>query len=141
MMRLRFQRDGKARRGTTTVEFAIVFPVFVALVFFFFETWRYQQFQQAVDEAALEAARVAIVPGATATQAQAQGKKLLNGIGAPTATVNVSPNPIAQSTDQVTITVSLPYSDVGLFFKYFAKGKVFTSTLTMDTENKRIGRL
>jgi Flp pilus assembly protein TadG len=141
MKRRRFQCVGRTRRGTTTVEFAFVLPIFIMLVFFFFETWRYQQFQQAVDEAALEAARVAILPGATVAQAQAQGKKLLNGVGAPTATVNVSPNPITQSTDQVTITVSLPYSDVGLFYKYFAKSKVLTSTLTMDTENKRVGRL
>ena len=141
MKRRRFQFVGKTRRGATIVEFAIVFPVFVALMFFFFETWRYQQFQQAVDEAALEAARVAILPGATVAQAQAQGKKLLNGVGAPTATVNVSPSPITQSTDQVTVTVSLPYADVGMFFKYFAKSTVLTSTLTMDTENKRVGRL
>jgi len=123
------------------VEFSLVFPIFLTVVFFFFEAWRFQQFQQTVDQAALEVGRAAIVPGATADEALARGTQLLEAVGAQTAVLSVSPDPITETTDEVTVSVSLPYADVGLFFDFFASDHVFESEVTLETENSRIGRL
>lgn len=116
-------------------------PVFLAVMFFFFETWRFQQLQQTVDQAVLEAARTAIVPGSSATLAQTRATAILQSIGGDAATVTITPNPIIESTDEVTVTVELPNSGVGIFNTFFAPDYTFRSTLTLDTENKRIGRL
>ena len=134
--------SGRSNRcGAASVEFALVIPVFLSIVFFFLETWRFQQVQQTVDQAALEAARAAIIPGATADDARARGNKILQAVSATAATVTVAPDPINQSTDQVTVTVEMSNANVGLFFKYFSSDYVFRSSLTLSTENKRIGRL
>jgi len=130
----------RLRRGATLVEFALVLPVFLLVVFFFFEAWRFMQFQQAVDQAAYEAARVAIVPGATIEEARDQGRAILDSMAAPTATIEITPDPITDATEEVTVTVSLPHADVGLFFDYFTAGYEFVSTITLDHENARIGR-
>jgi Flp pilus assembly protein TadG len=134
-------RNRKPRRGATTVEFALVVPIFILTILFFFETWRFQQIQQVVDHAALEAARVAIVPGATAEAARAKAGQLLAATGADSAEITVAPETLLASTDEVTVTVEVPYSDVGLIYQYFAPSHIFSSTLTLATENSRIGRL
>ncbi len=131
----------KNRRGTALVEFAFVFPVFLSVIFFFFETWRFQQFQQTVDQAVLDTARAAITPGANVDDSVTRGRQLLQSMGGSSATLSVSPDPIEETTDQVTVTGTLPCGDVGLFFQYFASGYVFTSTITLDTENSRVKRI
>ncbi len=131
----------RLRRGATSVEFALVFPVFLTVNFFFFEAWRFQQFQETVDQAALETARAAVVPGATVADARDRGSNLLQAVGAESAELTISPDPITEDTDQVTVTVTVKYRDVGLFFQYFASDYVFTSTLTLNTENSRIKRI
>ena len=67
--------------------------------------------------------------------------KSFQAVSATAATVTVAPDPINQSTDQVTVTVEMSNANVGLFFKYFSSDYVFRSSLTLSTENKRIGRL
>ncbi len=140
MTRTVHRRSRNSRRGATVVEFSVVFSLFMFIVFFFFESWRFMMFQQAVDQAALEAARAAIVPGATVEQANERASMFLNAVGASTATVATTPNPIQPTTEQVTVTVTLPYADVGFFFAHFSQGYVFTSMVTLDHENRRIAR-
>ncbi len=129
------------QRGATAIEFAMVFPIFVVVIFFFFESWRFVQFRDAVDQAALEAGRAAIVPGATAEEARARANTILASVGANSAVVTITPQQLREDTDEVTIDVTLPYADVGLFFQYFASDYDFHTTLTLDTENKRVGRM
>lgn len=128
------------RNGSTTVEFALVLPILMASLMFFFETWRFAEFQHSVDQASLEGARAAITPGATAADAEARARQILDAVGAITATVTVSPDPIIDTTEEVTVFVAQPYSDVGFFFDYFAPNYVFSSTITLDSENKRMGQ-
>jgi hypothetical protein len=130
-----------ARRGTMMVEFSLVFPVFMLVILFFFEAWRVVQCQQTVDQAAFEAARVAIVPGKTVADARARANVILASTNSTQASVTISPDPITESTEQVTVGVTLPLSDVGLFFQYFSPSYTIESVMTLDHENARIGRL
>ena len=85
---------GSRRAGAATVEFAVALPIFFLIILVLFETWRFQQFQQAVDQATLEASRVAILPGATVQDATQAGRVILDAVGAHFATINITPNPI-----------------------------------------------
>jgi Flp pilus assembly protein TadG len=129
------------RAGATTVEFAVALPIFFLIILFFFETWRFQQFQQAVDQATLEASRVAILPGATVQDATQAGRVILDAVGAHSATINITPNPILATTDEVTVSTSVSNQDVGLFFRYFSQSASLSSSLTLPTESARIGRI
>ena len=130
-----------ARRGTTAVEFAVVLPVFIAILLFFFELQRFQQVQHAVNHAALEAGRIAITPGATANNVRNRAVGILNSINAHQHEVVITPATITETTHAVTIDVTVPYAQVGLFFRLFGGGSQLTASLTWPTENSRVGRL
>src|SRR5690606_16732889 len=83
---------GSKRRGTTTVEFAIVCPVLFTFFFLCVEFGRANQVNNAVGYAAYQGCRAAIVPGATSAQAIAAAQTVLatGQIGDATVTVNPS---------------------------------------------------
>ena len=61
------------RTGATAVEFAIVAPVFFLILFAMFEFSRVNVLRHTADNAAYEASRVAIIPGATAADGTLAG--------------------------------------------------------------------
>lgn len=130
----------KPRRGVTTVELAICIPIFFAIIFFFLESWRAMEFQQLVDHAAFEAARAAILPGASASQARTRATEIMTAAGARNATIQVLPATIDETTTNVTVSVSINYGDVGWFFQYFGRAKPLASTITLPHENARLKR-
>lgn len=125
------------RSGALLVETALCLPIFFMTIFFFVEMWRMVQFQQIVDQAALEGARAGIVPGATSAQAIAAARKLLNPVGATAATVTVTPSTITTSTTNVSVQVTVRYGDVGLFYRYVPSTYSIRSTCALDSENQR----
>jgi Flp pilus assembly protein TadG len=123
---------------------AVCLPVFFLIVFFFIESWRFMSFQHAIDHATFEAARRAVVPGATPAEAEARAQQILDAFGATTATISVTPTTFDESTEEVTVSVSLDYADVAFLFnpQYSLSypDRVLNSTLTLDHENARVGR-
>src|SRR5436189_188275 len=105
-----FMRTRAARRGVTIVEFALVFPVFLTLLIGLIEFVRLSNLRHAADNAAYEAARNVIVPGAKASEAIAQANDLLVRGGIRGATIRVTPSVITESTASVTVDVSVPLS-------------------------------
>src|SRR6186713_1829831 len=71
---INFEKSGKhlrnKRRGAAAVEFAIVLPVFVILVFGMIEYGRMVMVQQVITNASREGARSAVLDGATTTSVQ-----------------------------------------------------------------------
>lgn len=135
-MRRRF----KSQRGATTVELAICLPIFFTIIFFFLEAWRFQEFQQSIDQAAFEACRLGIVPGASVATVRAKATSILSAVGASTATITVTPSTITDTTQSINVTVSLNYSDVGWFYQYFPSTSVISSSVTLSHENARLKR-
>ncbi len=78
--------DGKrfrgSRRGAAAVEFAITAPIFFLFLLAAFEFGWLNVIRHTADSAAYEAARTAMVPGATAADATAKATGLLNIVGA-----------------------------------------------------------
>ncbi len=107
------------RQGAAAVEFALVAPAFVLLVFGMIEFGRAIMVQQVMTNGAREGARLAILdsPTPTATTVKSAVVTYLQTCGIPGAsTSNVTIAPTEPSTakngDSVTVTVQIPYSSV-----------------------------
>ncbi|MCA9128865.1 MAG: pilus assembly protein, partial [Planctomycetales bacterium] len=108
------------RAGTTTIEFSLVLPVALVLIFAGVEFARISIVRHALDNASYEAARLVIVPGANVSEATAAAQQILNKFRIVGATVTVSPNPILDTTKEVTVTVNAPSLGNGWGISRFA---------------------
>ncbi len=133
-MNQRQHQHRNGRNGATAVEFAIVAPVFFLILFAMFEFSRINVFRHTADIAAYEAARVAMVPGATANEAIAEANRQLSVIGTRGATVTVNPAVIDEDTQQVTVEVTVPMSQNAFVLSRFTDRAVLRSESTLRTE-------
>jgi Flp pilus assembly protein TadG len=127
----------RKRRAAAAVEFAIVAPVFFLLVFGLIEYGRMVMVQQIITNASREGARTAVLDGATTAGVQAAVTNYLTSGSISGATVTVNPNPptTAQYGDPVTVTVSVPFSQVSwLPSPMYLGGKTLTSSTVMRRE-------
>jgi Flp pilus assembly protein TadG len=129
----------KQRRGAAAVEFAVVAPVFFLLVFGMIEYGRMVMVQQIVTNAAREGTRTAVLDGATtsSTQTAAINAMAAGNITIAASNVTVSPNPpsLAEYGDDVTVTVSVPFSQVSwLPSPMYLGSKTMTASTTMRRE-------
>lgn len=127
----------KNRTGATTVEFAIVAPVFFFVLMSMFEFSRLNVLRHTADNAAYEAARVAMVPGATAADGIAEAQRLLTVVGARGATVTMNPARLTRATDEITVNVSIPLDQNGWVVPRFTAGRTLQSQSTLRTERVR----
>lgn len=127
----------KNRRGAAAVEFAIVLPVFVLLVFGMIEYGRMVMVQQVITNASREGARQAVLDGATTTAVQSAVTSYLSSAQVSGGSSTVSPDPTgAASGDPITVTVSIPFSSVSwLPSPMFLGGKTLSASTTMRRES------
>jgi Flp pilus assembly protein TadG len=122
------------RRGATAVEFALTAPLFFLFLLAAFEFGWLNVIRHTADNAAYEAARSAIVPGATAAEARTKADRLLRIVGTRGATINVTPSTVTPQTDEVTVTIDIPMSSNGLIVPRFTGNTVINAVSTMRTE-------
>jgi Flp pilus assembly protein TadG len=128
------KHNRNSRRGAAAVEFAITAPVFFLFLLAAFEFGWLNVMRHTADNAAYEAARAAMVPGATAADATAKANTLLNIVGARGAKVSITPANITNSTTQVTVAVDLPMNKNGLIVPRFTSQTTLHSESTLKTE-------
>jgi Flp pilus assembly protein TadG len=116
------------------VEFALTAPIFFLFLLAAFEFGWLNVIRHTADNAAYEASRTAIVPGATATEARAKANNLLNIVGARAATITVTPAILTPETNQVTVDIDIPMNSNGLIVPRFTRNKTIHSTSTLRTE-------
>ena len=97
-----------SRGGTAAVEFALTATILFTFVFAALEFGRYNMILQTANDAAFEAARACIVPGATASNGQSEGLNILSAALITGGTVTISPATLTLTTTQVTASVSVP---------------------------------
>lgn len=124
----------KQRRGATAVEFAITAPVFLIFLLAAFEFGWLNVVRHTADNAAYEAARTAVVPGATVAEAKAKAESLLKIVGTRAATVTVSPNPLTVNSDTVTVNIQIPMNKNGLIVPRFTGKTTIEASSTLRTE-------
>ena len=126
----RKSRHGLNRKGTLSVEFAIVAPLVFLLFLGGIELTALNCARQTAGNACYEAARKLIIPGGTVAQAQAEGLRQMNivgmGIGATVTIVN--------SPRTVTVTVSVPASSVSWGLVRFCSSYSLSQTCTLTKE-------
>lgn len=136
-MRIGPCKSKRERRGATVVEFALTAPVFLIFLFAAFEFGWMNVLRHTADNAAYEAARTAIVPGATVAEAEAKATSLLNIIGAREATVTITPNPLTVAADNVTVNIKIPMNKNSLVIPRFTKSSTIKASSTLRTERPK----
>lgn len=116
------------------VEFALMAPVFFLFLFASFEFGRLNVIRHTADHAAYEAARTAMVPGATANDAKSMATNLLKAVGARAATITVTPSVLGVDSDEVTVQIQIPMNKNGLIVPHFTSATTITATSTLRTE-------
>jgi Flp pilus assembly protein TadG len=112
-------------------------PVFITLTFAQLEAARMGMVTQMLTIAARQAARVAVVPGKTQSDVQTAVTNVLNGTGISVGTV--TPSPSTWATDpggtQITVSISVPYSEVSwLPTPMYFGSTILTGSATLSSE-------
>ncbi|TWT80986.1 TadE-like protein [Planctomycetes bacterium CA13] len=92
------------------VEFAITVPILFLFFFASFEFCRAAMIRHTVDNAVYEATRTAMIPGATADEAENIAESIMASLGVTNVSVIVTPGTIERDTAEVTVRVSVPMS-------------------------------
>jgi hypothetical protein len=134
-----FQRDVQPgrqlnRRGVAVVEFALTFPLLIILVVGLIEFSRLSTMRHAADNAAYEAARHVIVPGANVAEAIAQAHDLLARSGVRQGTIEVNPAVIGEDTKFVTVQVSVPLAGNSWLPPKLTRSRMVVRETTLRTE-------
>ena len=125
------------RKGVTAVEFALTFPLLLALVFGSLEFSRANMIRNMCENAALEGARAGMIPGATAQDCMDASNELLDIIGIQNATVTINPTTVLPTTEEVEVTVTIPLADNSLPISKFVLGTTMSQTATLPREVKQ----
>src|SRR5258705_13186240 len=128
------RRCPQGRRGAVAVEFAITAPIFFLFLLASFEFGWLNVIRHTADNAAYEAARAVVVPGATAAEATAKATSILNVVGARGAKIQITPANITASTTEVTVAIDIPMSSNGLITPRFTGKTTLHSQSTLKTE-------
>ncbi|MCA9260922.1 MAG: pilus assembly protein [Planctomycetales bacterium] len=115
----------------------MVAPIFFALMMAAFEFGRLNVVRHTADNAAYEAARIAMVPGATAAEARAEANRILAIVGTRSATVTVAPAVLGPDVDQVTVSIDVPMDLNALILPRFTSGSRIQTSSTLRTERVR----
>lgn len=122
------------RQGAVLVEFALVAPVFFLVILAMFEFSWLNVVRHTADNAAYEAARIAMVPGATSQEAIDEANRILRIVGTRSARVSVDPPVLGPATRQVRVSVDVPLERNSLVAPKFLRGRNLHSESTLRTE-------
>ena len=125
------------KRGATAVEFALTFPIVIAFFFAAFEICRFSMLSHTVENAVFEAARRGIVPGATSDDCRAEAQRILGTLSLRNASIRVTPEQITRNTDQVTVSIEVPYAGNAFVPIRLFNGARVQRQLTMVRELER----
>ncbi len=109
----------------------MVVPILFILFFGAVEFARVAMVRHTVDNAVYEAARVAIIPGATQSEAIAEARRLLNSVGIQAPSITITPSVLAKDTPQVTVQITVPMNANSYVPPQYFAGRSITRQLTM----------
>jgi Flp pilus assembly protein TadG len=122
------------RSGVAAVEFALTAPILFMFLFAALEFSRMNMIRETVNNAAYEAVRTCIVPGATNAEGVSAATGLLATIGVSGASVQVTPATITDTTSSVTATVTVPYAQNMWINPIFSKTGSAAATCTLSRD-------
>ena len=116
------------------VEFVVVVPFFFLVIFAGMEFAVLGTIRATSHNAAYEAARKIVVPGAKAAEGVDEAKRILSIVGVDTLTVTVTPPVVDDSTKSVTVNIDVPYASNAIFVPFFTGNVTLKSSVTLATE-------
>src|SRR6476659_5003732 len=122
------RRSSVLRAGATAVEFAITLPIFLVFLMAAFEFGWLNVLRHTADNAAYEAARHAMVPGATSADATSTATTLLNVVHTRDAKIGITPSTITPATDEVTVTIDVPLGKNAIILPRFTNNGTIHSS-------------
>ena len=122
------------RTGASAVEFAMIAPLIFLLLFGGIEFIRGNIVRHTANNAAYEAAREVITPGANINEAISKAEQILALAGIAGATVVITPNEITEGTRFVSATVSIPMDVNSWGVGRLLAGKTLSSNVELRTE-------
>jgi len=130
------RRRVRSRRAAAVVEFAVIFPVFVAILIGTIEACGMVFLRQSVEMAAYEAARVAIVNQTKADQVQQAAKVVLDSRKVKDYTIKITPTNFqaAPYGSFIQIEVSAPCSSNSLIPILYYGGRNMIGRVEMMKE-------
>lgn len=131
-----YRRKLRNRSGAAVVEFAVISPVFVAILLGTIEACSMIFLRQTVELAAFEAARVAIVKNTTTAQVQTAARNLLDARHVNGYTITITPTAFQTAAygSFIRVEVSAPCSDNTLIPPMFYAGRTITGQVEMMKE-------
>lgn len=131
----RYMKNG-GRRGATSLEFALVAPAFLLIIFCCVEFSRMSLLRNMTQNAAYEACRNVIVEGGNVQDARDEAERVLARMGAREATINVNDGQeIDFETQTVTVRIELPMQANALLLPYLFFGdRTLVSEMSLNTE-------
>lgn len=128
------RRKTDKRRGALTVEMALVLPLLFLIFFGGWEFSRVAMLRHTADNAAYEACRVGILPGATSSEVRTRAANLMASVGANSVTIEVAPAVIDDSAQEVTVRLRIPLDANTYGTRKFFAGKTIVREMTMTSE-------
>lgn len=120
------------RRGATTVEVALTFPLLMLILTFSIEAARLNTLRNTIENAAYEGARRGIIPGASATDVQTIALKIMKTVNAQDVVVSTNPSTITSSTRSLTVTIDVPLASNSWVGKPTARHMIRSCTLSRE---------
>ena len=123
----------KSEKGQSLVEFALVLPVLILLLFGIIDFSRILHASLTMDHAGREAARAASI-GKTDTEVNATAVNNASSISLPADKVVISPTGTKDSGSNVTITITYPVNFLTPVVGDLIRPLTFTNTTVMRVE-------
>jgi Flp pilus assembly protein TadG len=120
------------------VEMALVAPLFMMIFFAGLEFARICMVRNAANNAAYQAARQIIIPGASEQQARDEVGRLLSVMGVTAYNMTVTPAVIEASTDRITVNIDIPAKDNGWMSAMFVTDLTLHANSTLFTERDTV---
>ena len=135
MNRRRAPRGLAKRTGAVLVEFALVAPVFLLILFICIEFCRLNMIRNLTQDAAYFATRHCMVPGATAQEAEDEANRILGGMGTRGAVIVINDGAgLDEDSPEVKVQITVPVVENALFAPKFTGNINFSAVTSMKTE-------
>lgn len=125
------------RTGAALTEFAVVAPLLFLFFFAAFEFCRVAMIRHTADNAVYEGCRLAIIPGATSAEVEAETRRIMSSLGVTKVSVAVSPTAIVEETEEVTVRIDVPLDENSFVPNQFVAGRSIQRELTLRREGTR----
>ena len=120
------------RDAVAAVEFAVIASIMFIIIFACIEFARVNMVRNLSQDAAYFGARTAMVPGATAQEAEDEVHRMMRTLAPTGYSVNV--NQINRDTQEIRVTVAVDLNQIAWFAPMFFRDQTMTTNATMRAE-------